>query len=79
MPKVICGHTECKHNKNKVCKAKEINLGAWLINTVHYGMKRMEECITYEESEEYKEIQKILNSFMSQKTHDNTSKEKDSD
>lgn len=60
MPKVICAHAECKHNKNNVCKAKEINVGAWLIHTVHHGVKRMEECKTYEESEEYKFMKKAL-------------------
>ena len=60
MAKVYCACGECKHNKNNVCKATEISLRSWNINTVNYGMKRMEECRTYAMSKEFKEIQKAL-------------------
>lgn len=61
MTRVLCACGECKYNKNNICKAKEVKIRSWKINTVNYGMKRMEECITYELSDEFKEIQKILN------------------
>lgn len=64
MAKVICARTECKYNKDGICKAKEVKLRAWHINTVHEGFKRMEECLTYEESEEYKITQSIVNQFL---------------
>lgn len=61
MPKVLCPRIECKHCKDETCKAKEVEIRAWHINTVYEGFKRMEECLTFEESEEYKEIQGIIN------------------
>ena len=67
MAKVICACAECKHNKNNICKAKEVKIRSWKINTVNYGMKRMEECLTYEISEEFKELQKLLNTRTPQK------------
>ena len=60
MSKVVCACVECKHNKKSVCRAKEINIRSWNIHTVNYGMKRMEECLTYEMSEEFKEIEKAV-------------------
>ena len=60
MPKVLCPRIECKHNKNETCKAKEVNIRAWHINTVYEGFKRMEECMTFEMSEEFKEIMELI-------------------
>lgn len=60
MSKVFCARTECKHNKKNLCKAKNINLRAWQINTVNYGMKRMDECRTFEMSEEFKQLEKYF-------------------
>lgn len=60
MAKVFCACGECKHNEKNVCKAKEIELRSWKINTVNYGMKRMEECKTYEPSVEFKRIQEAI-------------------
>ena len=71
MAKVVCACAECKHNKNNICKAKEVKIRSWKINTVNYGMKRMEECLTYEMSEEFKELQKLLNTRTQQKEGDN--------
>ena len=64
MAKVYCARAECKYNKKNTCKAKEINLRAWHINTVYEGFKQMEECRTFEMSEEAKKIEKIINNEM---------------
>lgn len=60
MPKIVCARFECKHNKGNVCKAKKVVLRSWGINTVHQGFKKMEECKTFEPSEEFLQIQKII-------------------
>lgn len=60
MAKVICACGECKHNKNNICKAKEVKIRSWRINTVYHGIKRMEECLTHEKSEEFKQMERAL-------------------
>jgi hypothetical protein len=60
MSKVFCACVECKHNKKNICKAKEINLRSWNIHTVYEGIKRMEECLTFEKSEEFQKIEQEL-------------------
>ena len=64
MAKVICPRTECKHNNNNTCKAKEVKIRAYHIHTMYQGFKRMEECLTFEETEEYKLIQNKLDEFL---------------
>jgi hypothetical protein len=61
MSKVWCARTECKHlNQKGFCGKKEISIRAWEINTVNYGKKRMEECLCYEPSEDWKKIKGFL-------------------
>ena len=64
MAKVYCARAECKYNNKNTCKAKEINLRAWHINTVNEGFKQMEECRTFEMSEEAKKIKELINKQM---------------
>lgn len=68
MSKVFCARAECKHNKGNICKAKEVKIRAWEIDTVNYGMKRMDECLTYEMSEEFKEIKASLDEFFQEQS-----------
>lgn len=60
MSKVICAAVECKYNKNSICKAKEINLSAGNIATVHEGRQDIWRCKMYELSDFSKEVRKLL-------------------
>jgi hypothetical protein len=60
MSKVICAAVECKYNKNSICKAKQINLTAGNIATVHEGRQDMWRCKMYELSEFAKKVDKFL-------------------
>ena len=60
MSKVICAAVECKYNKNSICKAKEINLSAGNIATVHEGRQDVWRCKMYELSDFSKEIRKLV-------------------
>lgn len=60
MSKVICAAVECKYNKNSICKAKEINLSAGNIATVHEGRQDIWRCKMYELSEFSKKVIEFL-------------------
>lgn len=60
MSKVICAAIECKHNKNGVCKKKELNFAAGNIATVHEGRQDVWWCRMYELSDFAKEIKEML-------------------
>lgn len=56
MPKVWCAEIECKYHKNNKCTAKEINLSAGHIHTVHQGFIHHWTCRMFEPSEDAKEL-----------------------
>lgn len=60
MTKVLCPAAECIHYKSGRCSAKEVPLRQWIINTVHEGQKTMWECKSYEISDRWKELEKII-------------------
>ena len=60
MPKVWCAETECEHNKGNQCRAKEINLSAGRIHTVHEGFRQVWTCRTFQMKEEYKKMLETL-------------------
>lgn len=60
MPKVWCAEIECKHNKNNLCRQKEINLSDGYIHTTHQGYLRVWCCKNYELSEEFKKLMEEL-------------------
>lgn len=60
MPKIWCAAIECKHNKGNQCRAKEVNLTEGHLHTVHQGFKQVWGCRTYEESEDYKALRKMI-------------------
>lgn len=67
MAKVWCAEITCKHNHDNVCKAKEINLSAGLVHTVHEGAMDIWKCCTYAESEESRQIREALEQFLKSK------------
>ena len=65
MTKIICAKTECKYNKKCQCSAKEINLTAHSIVTLYNDRQDFNICLTFEESEESKELRKKFMKFLS--------------
>lgn len=63
MTKVWCAETECKLQKNNRCTAKEINLSAGHIHTMHQGFMHHWECRMFEQSEDAKELFGMLKSY----------------
>lgn len=62
MPKIYCADLICKYNKNKKCSAKEVNLSASSIITLHNGRQEFNTCRTIEFSDEWIRLgQKIKN------------------
>jgi len=64
MAKVWCAEITCKHNKNNLCKAKEINLSAGRVNTVYSGRMDVWKCRTFEESERFKQMSEVVKQMM---------------
>lgn len=60
MSKVVCACIECKHNKNGICKKKEINLANGNIATVYEGRQNVWWCRMFELSDFAKEINEML-------------------
>ena len=58
--KVWCAAFECIHNKNNLCKAKEINLSDSYVNTLYEGQMHCQKCRMHEEDEETKQIKKNI-------------------
>jgi hypothetical protein len=67
MAKVYCASFDCIHNKNNVCRSKEINLSCGLVHTVYQSCKHIHECKQYEKSEDMKRIEKMIGSYLRRK------------
>ena len=67
MPKVWCATLECKHNRGNQCRAKSINLSDGHIHTVHQGFKHIHECCTYENSEQWETLKRLMEGCFSVK------------
>lgn len=65
--KVWCAAFECIHNKNNLCKAKEINLSDSYVNTLYEGQMHCQKCRMYEEDEETKQIKKNIEEWWNNK------------
>lgn len=63
MPKVWCAETECEYCKGNKCTAREINISAGHIHTVHQGFIHHWECRTFKISEEAKELFDMLKRY----------------
>ena len=63
MPKVWCAETECEYYHENGCKAKEINISAGHIHTIHQGFAHHWECRTFKPSEDAKEMFKMLKTY----------------
>lgn len=63
MTKVYCAEIECENCKENECKAKEINLTAGHIHTVHKGFAHHWECRTFKQSKDAKEIFDMLKAY----------------
>ena len=63
MAKILCSSIECKHNSENQCRAKSINLSVGYVHTLHQGYMQHWICRTYEQSEEAKKIQEVINRF----------------
>lgn len=64
MAKVWCAEIDCEHNKNNQCKAKEINLSAGYMHTVHEGFRQVWTCRTFQMDERDKEPYTAFNLFV---------------
>lgn len=58
MAKVLCANIQCKHRdeNTNVCRAKVVVLRSSSVHTLHQGFRDFEECQTFEESEDSKEM-----------------------
>lgn len=63
MPKVYCAEIECEYYSEKGCKAKEINVSAGRIHTIHQGFARHWVCRTFKMSKEAEEISELLKPY----------------
>ncbi len=70
MAKVWCAAIECKYNKNNQCRAKEINLSDGHVHTVNQGYMQYWKCQSFEESNEAKEIKKLIGGAMRKENGD---------
>lgn len=61
--KVWCAETECEHNKDNLCKAKEINISAGRVHTIHDGYIHHWECRTFKMSEEAEKLFSMLKRY----------------
>lgn len=69
MAKVWCAENECKYNDRNLCKAKEINLAAGHMHTVHEGFRPVWTCRTFEESALAAELKAQFVQLMEGKNH----------
>lgn len=60
MTKVWCGALDCKHNKDNMCKQKEINLSNGIVGTMWQGSMQYWKCLSYEESNLSKEFRQLI-------------------
>lgn len=63
MAKVWCAETECEYCRENGCTAKEINISAGHIHTVHQGFRHHWECRTFKPSEDAKEMFEMLKAY----------------
>lgn len=60
MAKVWCAEIECKHNRNNMCRRKEVKFSAGHVHTIHQGFLHVWQCKDYELSEDAKKIMEVL-------------------
>ena len=67
MTKVQCPCIECVHNKNQVCKLRELKLIWRNMATVNEGRVSMWVCDSYQLSDQSLDIEKEIRKYMSEK------------
>lgn len=66
--KTKCFDLKCKYcGKNWICKAKKIELEYNSINTKYQGIKDILICKTFEKSEEFESLEKMINQLSENK------------
>lgn len=74
MSKVWCAENECEHNKANQCRAREINLSAGRMHTVHEGFCQVWTCRTFKQDEETQKLFEAL-TLLGERRDDNAADE----